>query len=101
MGNIKSIEGWGFKIEFKAANPSDKAKIEAFINAVGFEEAQKIASEDAAIAQALEGHPFPEDDADLELWFSEMTPEASGAICQAFEQSTNKWYAWCLRLPKP
>ena len=42
MGNGGAVSYMGFKFKWKAANPSDKQKIEAFIDAYGLDKCQEI-----------------------------------------------------------
>jgi hypothetical protein len=37
MGNGGSVEAFGIKFSWKSANPADREKIDAFVQAAGFE----------------------------------------------------------------
>ena len=71
MGNGGSVGYGQFNIKWKSANPSDQNKIESFVQGVGFEQMKEIIGKEPT----LQGFGFPDEDADLEVWFDEMTPE--------------------------
>jgi len=82
MGNGGSVSYMGFKIKWKSANPSDQNKIEAFVQGAGFDKMKEIIEKEPT----LQGFGFPDEDADLEVWFDEMTPEEGAAIAAAMEK---------------
>merc|ERR1711977_535295 len=93
MGQVKSLSvsfhanyfdgiGGRFHIEFKSANASDQSKIMSVIGTMGFEKVYEI-SQKPEMQSAMEEcgcPPFPDDEADLDVWFDEMTPEQGTEI---------------------
>ena len=76
MGNGGSVSGFGFSFMWKSANPEDREKIEVFVIGAGFEKTKEIVDSEPALKQVLDdqGCPFPEYEAELDLWFEEMEP---------------------------
>ena len=78
MGKSLSISAFGCSatFNFKAANPTDAAKIEAFINEVGIEKAKGVVDQSPEIAKILDdaGLEFPDDKADIEGFINDITP---------------------------
>lgn len=76
MGNGGSISGYGVTVSWKSANPDDRQKIETFIQAAGFDKTKEIINNNQALKAACDaGSQFPDYEAEMELWFEEMTPE--------------------------
>ena len=88
MGGKISLSAFGCSISysFKAANPTDAAKIEAFINEVGLEKAKSVVDQSPEIAKVLNdaGHEFPEDNADIAGFINDITPEQGKQIVDVF-----------------
>lgn len=72
------IKAFGFECgaQWKAANPDDQTKIEAFIEAVGFDKARKILDNAGNLRQTLASYncEFPQYEADLPEWYDNLTP---------------------------
>ena len=87
MGNGGAVSYMGFKFKWKAANPSDQQKIEAFIDAYGLDKCQEIPAQHPALKAALDSAGgLPDDPADLPEWFDNMSPDQGAAIAAAFPQ---------------
>ena len=88
MGGKVSFSAFGCKVSysFKSANPTDAAKIEAFINEVGLEKAKGVVDQSPEIAKILNdaGHEFPEDKADIAGFINDITPEQGEQIVAGF-----------------
>jgi len=80
---IASISVFGVTVTFKSANPEDRERISAFVEAAGFEKAKEAVEATPSLKKAMtdNGCEFPEYEAEMELWFEEMTPEQGKAIC--------------------
>ena len=96
MGNVSGIGvsafGVGANINFKAANPSDAAKIQAFIQEVGIEKAQHIVDSSPEIAKILSdaGLEFPDDKVDVPGFVNDITPLQGAAIVQEFVKASEE-----------
>ena len=88
MGGKCSFSAFGCKASFtfKSANPTEAAKIEAFINEVGLEKAKSVVDQSPEIAKVLNdaGHEFPEDNADIAGFINDITPEQGKQIVEVF-----------------
>ena len=94
MGGKVSFSAFGCKASynFKAANPTDAAKIEAFINEVGLEKAKGVVDQSPEIAKVLNdaGHEFPEDKADIAGFISDITPAQGEQIVAIFMKAASQ-----------
>ena len=77
MGNVKSFSFMGAKVTFQSANVEDADKIRGVFQTAGFDKVKQYYDSNQEMQEAFDkaGLDFPDEQADVAAWLSDMSPE--------------------------
>ena len=87
MGNSVTVEFMGASVKFQSANVEDADKIRGVFQTAGFDKVKQYYESNQEMQEAFDkaGLDFPDEQADVAAWLSDMSPQQGKAVCEAFK----------------